>query len=128
MLDNLVNPNLAGLTGHINYSYDSMSQAIPGIVMGVVGLIGIIFFLCILSSAMNGTRTNQYRKKLVDMYVSGMIRKFAKEDQIDLEQEYETFVKESKKAKLSEKSLDNVVEAELSEKIINESEKKVAKK
>ena len=128
MLDNLVNADLSGITGKIYYSYDSMTQAIPGIIIGIGVLILFMIVAFAILSACSPRKTDRHRKKLVDMYVSGMIRKFAKAEGIDLEEEYKLFVKESKKEKLYEKSLDNVVETELSEKIITDNEKKIEKK
>lgn len=128
MLDNLVNADLSGLQGHINYSYDSMSQVLPSLFVGIGIFIFLFIIAMVIAGAVKQRKTYTHRKKLVDMYVSGMIRKFAKEEGIDLENEYKLFIKESKKEKLYEKDLDHVVEAELSEKIINENEKKQDKK
>jgi len=125
MFDNLVGADLSGITGHIEYN--SMDAAMPGVLMGLAVIILFMVFIFGLFDFMKGTKTNQHRKKLVDMYVSGMIRKFAKDDGVDLENEYKLFVKESKKEKLYLKDLDSVVEAELSEKIVDKQERELSK-
>ena len=127
MLDNLVNADLSGLTGRIYYSYDSASQMVPQIFVAL----GIFIFMIVLAigiiNLFSTTKTKKYREQLVDMYVSATVRKFAKDDGLDLADEYKTFVKESKKEKLKDKGLSKVVEEELSEKVILEQEKNLNK-
>lgn len=125
MLDNLVNADLSGLKGNINYTYDSFSQVVPSVIMSIAALFFIFILLIIVINVFKERSTYGHRKKLLDMYVSGMIRKFAKEDDIDLEAEYKYFIKEEKREKLYRKELDVVVEKELSEKIIAQNEKKI---
>jgi len=128
MLDNLVNADLSGLTGKIIYSYDSASQIMPSVIISLGALVFLIVISVGLVSLFSTTKTKRYREELVDMYVSATIRKFAKDDGLDLMEEYKTFLKESKKKKLEEKGLSKVVEEELSEKVILEQEKKIDKK
>jgi len=127
MLDNLVNADLSGLTGHIYYSYDSMSQVIPSLFIAMGVLIFFIVLAVGIMSLVNGTKTKRYREQLVDMYVSASIRKFAKDDGLDLSEEYKTFVTESKKANLKYNGLSKVVEEELAERVVEEQEEKINK-
>jgi len=128
MLDNLVNADLSGISGHIYYNYDSVSQMIPSVIASLAAFIFVIVLLVGILSYINGTKTRRYREKLVDMYVSATIRKFAKEDGLDLGEEYKTYLKEEKKNNLKDKGLSRVVEEELSEKVTEEQDKKVNKK
>lgn len=86
----------------------------------------LVIALVILSLA-TPSKTNKHRKKLVDMYVAATVRKLAKEEGLDLEAEYKLFIKESKREKLYEKSLDNTIEDELQEKVIAQNEKELTK-
>jgi len=128
MLDNLVNADLTGLTGKIYYSYDSASMMMPQLLMSIAAIILFIGLIVIISNLVSGTKTKRYREQLVDMYVSATVRKYAKDDGLDLAEEYKTFVKESKNQRLEEKGLSKVVEEELSEKVISKQEEKLNKK
>jgi hypothetical protein len=125
MLDNLVNANLEGLTGYIQYS--TADLIIPQVITACAVLIVVMLLSWGIASLFSTRRTKKYRQKLVDMYIAGTVRKLAKEEGIDLDEEYKTFVKESKKKHLSEKNLDDVIEEEKAEKYIEEQEKKVKK-
>jgi uncharacterized membrane protein YuzA (DUF378 family) len=126
MLDNLVNANLPGLVGTIQYStQDLMMPSLFGAAAGFI----LVFFVIIGLTCLFSTRsTKKYRQKLVDMYIAGTIRKLAKDEGIDLDEEYKTFVKELKKKNLDEQSLDNVIEAEKAEQYLDAQDKKLNKK
>jgi len=128
MLDNLQNADLGGLGGYIHYTYDSTSQMIPTMIIALGFLVIIFAIIFGIRRMVLGSTTNQYREKLVDLYVASTIRKFAKEDNLDLDAEYKIFKSEEKKQKLETQSLSGVVENELSEKVISAQEKKLVKK
>ena len=128
MLDNLIGADLSGLSGQIFYSYDSSFQMIPAIIISMAVAVFLVLFVIGIMNLFSGTKTRQYREKLVDMYVASTIRKYAKEDNLNLDEEYLTFLKEEKRRKLSEKGLSRVIEEELSEKISIEQDKKISDK
>ncbi len=128
MLDNLVNADLSGLTGRILYSYDSASMIAPQMMTSIGAIIFLLAIVLGAISILSPSKTKRYREQLVDMYVSATVRKFAKDDGLDLEEEYKTFMDKSKKEKLKTTGLSDVVEDELSEKVIQKQEKKLNKK
>jgi len=73
------------------------------------------------------TKSKQYRRVLADLFVAGKIKKFAKEDDINLIEEEVNFNRWNKKERLRDFSLDNVVEVDLNERI-TESQIKEPKK
>ena len=77
-----------------------------------------IFFLEKLS------RSWLYRRLFVDMFIVGIIKKFAKEEEFDLDSEIKNYLKFDKIEQLSLKSLDKVIESELNQKIANRETKK----
>ena len=87
--------------------------------------IAVLIFIFAVSFAvkMDGTKTGNYRRKLVDLYVAGTIRKLATKDDVNLDNEYKAFVKDAKKYNLKDKGLSSVVEDELSEKVIDAQDK-----
>ena len=125
MLDNLVNANLPGLTGYIQYS--TADLIIPQVISALAVFIVVVLLAWGIASVFSTRRTMQYRQKLVDMYIAATVRKLAKDEGLDLDEEYKTFIKESKKKDISEKSLDRVIEIEKAEEYIEKQEKKVKK-
>lgn len=122
MLDNLVNADLSGLVGHISYTYDSMSQVVPGLILGMLFFVILSYFVM---KCFEVRATYNYRKKLMDLYVAGTIRKLAKDDNIDLEEEYKTFIKTEKKMKAQQKELDEVVESKLKDEVTEDNQKTI---
>lgn len=104
--------------------YDPSYSLIQMIV--IVAFIGLFFVW--LNSMLKGSKSHQYRHLLVDMYVVGMIRKYAVKDGINLNDEMKDFVRMIKKSNISEKGVDSVIEDELNEKIIKDSEANLEKK
>lgn len=90
--------------------------------------LAFVLIAIFIGIAIQKTRSRKYRETLVDMYVVGMIKKFAVEDKIDLIKELREFARIEKKAKIYEKGLDKVIEQELKEKIAKVSEEKVETK
>ena len=81
----------------------------------VMFIAGILFVAWLLSHIF--TKSMKYRHMMVDLYVIGMIRKFAKEDDINLEEEMKELRRIEKIEKASERSLGWNIETELNEKI-----------
>ena len=69
-----------------------------------------------------GTKSQQHRKLLTNLYVSGKIRQLAKKDDIDLNEELKELLRTLKEQRKYNKSLDDTVELELQEKIMKEAE------
>ncbi|GBE19393.1 hypothetical protein BMS3Abin17_00116 [archaeon BMS3Abin17] len=86
------------------------------------------FFLVLLGIILLTRRTTIYRKSLTDLYVVGMVRKYADEDKISLEGEQKNFLSWKKRQIILDKPLDNVIENELKEKITKVNEGKILKK
>jgi len=127
-LEGLNNIDLSGVGGYIHYTYDNTPSYIPSIIGALALLILFVVFSGILLSLFSESKTRIYSNKLVDLYVASTIRKFAKEDGLNLEEEYKLFVSELKKEKLETKGLRKTVEGELAEKVIAKQEEKVIKK
>jgi len=103
----------------------------------LTGIGNLIFALCFGFSILivvkyffgSPRKTTLYRKEMVDLYVAGRIKQFAKEDNIDLDAEYESFKKWRKKREMESYindvvELDDVVEGELKDKITEEHKSK----
>ncbi len=100
-------------------SYDLASQFITFLFMVSVVVAMFLFFKCILYPKLRPTQ--YYRKVLMDLFVVGKIKKFAKDADITLAEEEVDFNKWSKKQRLTNVDLDNVIEEEIKEKISEES-------
>jgi len=103
--------NLSQVGGYIRY--DSFDTAIASVLI----MFGFILFILIVMSSVKPSKSQKYRSLLTDMYVVGMVKKFADEDKIDLNKELKIFNKIQKQKGMSEKALDQVIEDELKEKI-----------
>ena len=93
----------------------------------VVSFAMIVVIISFITKLFGNSKSREYRELLVDMYVVGMIKKFASEDKIDLIKELKEYAKIEKRSRLSEKGLSNVIEDELKEKISKTSEEHIAK-
>jgi predicted nucleic acid-binding protein len=64
-------------------------------------------------------KSKTYRQIITDMYVSAKTKLLAKEDGLDINEEYENFKKWNKKERMNNStlSLDNAIEEELKQKI-----------
>jgi hypothetical protein len=82
-------------------------------------LVASICFLVLVGYITSERKSKSYRKVIMDMYVSAKIKQFAKEDNIDIDAEFESFKKWKKKDKLESKimDLDDAVEEELKERV-----------
>ena len=61
----------------------AVMTSVVGIIMGLV-LLGLLISVILWIGRRICPRSTEYRKLLVDMYVVGMVKKFSKEDDIDL--------------------------------------------
>lgn len=114
MLENL---DLSGISGNINIEYSSMHQYIPTLVAMVLFFFA---FRIISDIVFMATRTKRYREKIADMYVVGKIKKFAEEDDIDINKEwelYETILQKANKKDKGDLALSDAVEDNLVAKI-----------
>jgi hypothetical protein len=131
MLEDLQSIDLSGVTGHINIDYSNGYNMIPalGVLVFLLALVGIV--IC----GLKHSQSKRYREMYANLYVTGMIKKFAGEDGIDLEKEmvsFKDFLKEVKKGERKERrepySLDDQVEEHLMEKVESKTEEKLEKK
>jgi len=72
-------------------------------------------------------KTKEYREDLTNLYVAGKIKKIAKTEDIDLDNELKSFRKFEKTMNTSYKELDDVLENEMKEKIREDFEKAKSK-
>jgi hypothetical protein len=103
--------DMSQISGYVRY--DSFDTAMASVLI----FFGVILLFMLLLSAGKGSKSQRYRSLLSDMYIVGMIKKFADEDKIDLNKELKIFNKIQKQKGMSEKALDQVIEDELKEKI-----------
>jgi hypothetical protein len=104
----------------------ALMHLILGFVIAAVALgLFIWFFSFILRLAF--PKSKEYRSLLADMYVVGMVKKLAEEDDIDLIKELKDFSRIEKKKKLSVQDIDSVIEDNLKEKINAKAEKVIEK-
>ena len=85
----------------------------------------IILISIALGYIFRKSSSEKHRELVTDLYVVGKIRQFAKEDNINLDEEMKELRRIEKLEKMNLKSLDNVVEDELKEKIQATNQKKI---
>ena len=97
--------------------------------VSVIVVVGLIWgLLSWFADAIDPSpKSRKARTLTTDLYVIGMIRKFAKEDGIDIEQEMKGLRQIEKWEKMSRKSFDYQVEEELKEKISAKQQKEIDK-
>lgn len=98
------------------------SVSLTGMIIG-----GVVFLLLVgcLCSLFSRSKSKHYRELITDLYVAGTVKKFAKEDGLNLDDEYKEFKKWDRKSKLSEKDLDGAIESNLKEKVTEKVEKEI---
>lgn len=81
--------------------------------------LALVFFLMFISwvGKQIFPKSLEYRKLLTDMYIVGMIKKFAEDDKVDVMEELKIFSKIEKKKGLSYKDIDSVIADNLRDKI-----------
>ncbi len=99
------------------------------VIVNVAGIIFAMLFLVVVLTALGGgnmRKSKKYRKFLADMYIAAKIKVLAKNDDLDIEEENESYKAWCKKEKLSNRDydLDNTIEEELIEKVSAEIPKK----
>jgi len=77
----------------------------------------IIILVIVIFDFFGPSKTRKYRQRIVDLYVSAKTRKFAKEEQLDLDEEYKLFLKSDKKYRRESMKFDDALEDELKEKL-----------
>ena len=82
-----------------------------------------LILLCVFLELMNPRKTKRYRQVLADLYVAAKIRFLAKEDGLNIEEEYESFKKWNKKQRIEYEDLDKTVEVELQERVAEPAKK-----
>ena len=85
----------------------------------LVALLFILFFVIILVliAIYSPSRSKRYRKMMTDLFVAGRIKQLAKEKEIDIAEEYESFKKWLKKERIVNEELDTTIERDLQEKL-----------
>lgn len=87
----------------------------------VISLILIVFLLHFISKVFLPTESRKYRQILGDLFVAGKIKLLAKEDNIDIAEEFEDYKSFWKKgAMLSSENLDDAIELDLIDRISEE--------
>ena len=85
----------------------------------------VMFFAIVSLFESKSKKTKKYREAFADLYVIGMVRKFAKEDGIDLDKEMIEIRRLEKLEKVDMRSIDRTIEAELNEKISAANQEKI---
>jgi hypothetical protein len=98
-------------------------------IFGILIVFGFLWGFCsFIADAVNPSpKSNKARKLMTDLYVIGMIRKFATEDGIKLEDEMKNLRQIEKWENMRKKDFDNQVEEELKEKISAKQQKEIEK-
>lgn len=102
--------------------------------LGIVMVVGMLFLMAFIFSgffkAIGYVReSKQYRQKITDMYVVGVIKNFAQADKVDVEEELKLYNKDTLQSKKDKKresqELDDTIEANLKEEVDAHTEKKL---
>ena len=78
-------------------------------------------FLALIMTFIEVRKTKKYRRELGDLYVAAKIKKIAKGETIDLDEEKVSFLDWSKKNKVKDvyQNYDDVVEEEMKEQVVD---------
>ena len=95
--------------------YNLFSQFLSAILVIGVFVAALWFFKFMICPRLRPTQ--YYRKVLMDLFVVGKIKEFAKEGKINLAKEEADFNNWTRKRGLTNVDLDNVIEEEIKEKI-----------
>jgi len=89
------------------------------VLQSLIVFLTISVIAIVLMALFTGRKSRQYRKEVMDLYVTAKIKSLAVGDSLDLVVEYESFKKWCKKKKLeySNFELDDVIEEEIKERI-----------
>lgn len=105
-------------------SIGTLNIMAPIIIIGL-GIICLVVLFSWLKHSCDKTKSGEYRSLMADMYVVGMIKKFADEDGINLMKELKEFGKIQRKKKYSKLEIDEVIAENLKEKISSKTDKQV---
>ena len=91
----------------------------------VLAIVVILLIAMLISKIFEKRRTYNYRKELMDIYVSSRIRQLADESKLNLSLEFENFKKWTKKRRMEnpEFELDNIIEENLKDTILEPKKK-----
>lgn len=95
------------------------------LILSMLAILVVIVVFSAIFENIKPTKSQKARNLITDLYVIGTIRNFAKADNIDLNAEMKELRKLCKLERMSDKSLDRVIEDELKEKIQAQSEKNI---
>lgn len=111
------------------YDYiDSSGLAMTGLYTFIGMGIFVLLLALVISICCEKSKSKKYRELMSDMLIVGIIKNIAVEEKVDLLKELSEFVRIEKKSKLRLKGLDEVIEAELKEKIAKVQEENLEKK
>lgn len=77
----------------------------------------IILLVVVLHSIFGPSKSKLYRRTLTDMYVIGKIKKFAKDEGIDIKKELSEYSKVMKSSRIDYESLDDSIEKDIQAKV-----------
>ena len=108
----------------------------PSFMLSLTGIIGMLFafglILYIFSrffGAFDLRKSQEYRQKMTDMYVVGVIKNFAKADSVFIEEELKLYNKDTLQTKKDKKresqELDDTIESNLQEQVDAHTEQKI---
>jgi len=98
----------------MTYKYYGVADAF----LGVFIFVAIILLIIVVAHALFGpSKSRTYRKMMTDLFVAGRIKQLAKEKEIDIAEEYESFKKWLKKERIVNEELDTTIERDLQEKL-----------
>ncbi len=110
-----------------NYLELARLSIAANIINWCLGMVTLLIIVIIIRDLFKTRTSKKYRQYLTDMYVAGKIRKFAKTDDVSLEDESKNMLSWIKKGFVRDMPLDDVVEEELKERIREDTEKKLEK-
>ena len=77
----------------------------------------IIILVMVLREIFGPSKSKLYRRTLTDMYVVGKIKKFAKDEGIDIREELSEYAKVMKSSRIDYQSLDDSIEKDIQAKV-----------
>jgi hypothetical protein len=112
----------------IRAAYTAVSSTVSVSLIAMILCFALLFmFFLWVVSVFKDRKSLGYRKLMNDLYIVGLIKKFATEDGVDLDAEYKSFQRFEKKRRNNDKDLDVVIESETTERISAKNEAAVEK-
>ena len=103
-----------------------MIEELLGVSVLILGIYFLIFI--VVMRLIEGSKSNQYRKLMTNVYIVGKIKKYADEEKLDLSKELKEYFKIRRINKSYVQSLDKTIEVEIQQKIQEDREKLEEKK